>query len=240
MTKPRVYVIPASPPCACIEAALRLKGVAYDVTELPNVLHVPHQLARFRAPTVPAMVLDGEKLVGSRLITKRIDERWPDPPLYERPGVDEAERFGDEELQPVARRMAAWMTTRRPSTVPSFFADSNLPLPDPVLRAIAPVVTRLGGLRNGAKSELVQSDMAALPGLLERVDAWIEDGTIGADEVTAADLQIGSVIGLLLGMEDVGAVISRYPRVVELSRRWFPTYPGRVPAGVLPAEWIPA
>jgi glutathione S-transferase len=233
-------VIPASPPCATIEAALRLKGVDYDVTELPNVLHVPHQLVRFRAPTVPAMKLDGEKLVGSRAITRRIDERWPDPPLYDRPGVEEAERWGDEELQPVGRRLAAWTTIHHHASVPSFFVDSKLPLPPAALRAMAPVVTRLGGLRSGASDAAVRDDLTALPARLERIDGWIDDGVIGGDRPTAADLQIGAVLGLLLGMEDVARIVERHPRVAALSRRWFPAYPGHVPAGVLPAGWLPS
>ena len=238
--KPRVYVIPASPPCAAIEAALRLKGVPYDVTELPNILHIPHQLVRFRAPTVPAVKLDGDKLVGSRTIMRRIDDEWPDPPLYARPGVQEAERWGEEELQPVGRRLAAWTTTRHPAAVPSFFVDSGLPLPPPALRAMAPVVTRLGRLRNAASDDAVRAHVQALPEHLDRIDRWIDAGVIGTDEATAADLQIGSIIGLLLGMEDLARIIERHERVVALSRRWFPTYPGHVPAGVVPADWLPS
>jgi glutathione S-transferase len=237
--KPRVYVIPASPPCAAIEAALRLKGVAYDVTELPNVLHIPHQLARFRAPTVPAMKLGGEKLVGSRLIMRRIDEQWPDPPLYDRPGVEEAERWGEDELQPVGRRLAAWTTIHHHASVPSFFADSNLPMPDPMLRALAPVVTRLGGLRSGAQDDAVRADLAALPEHARRIEGLIDAGTIGTDEPTAADLQIAPILALILGMEDVARVLEPHERVVALARRWFPRYPGHVPAGVLPAQWLP-
>ena len=202
------------------------------------MFHVPHQLLRFRAPTVPSMTLDGEKLVGSTRITRRIEQHWPDPPLYGRAGVDEAERWAEEELQPVARRLVAWATTRHPAAVPSLFADSKLPLPPLALRAMAPVVTRLGRLRNGASDDAVRADLAALPGHLERIDAWIAAGVIGAAEPTAADLQIGSNLGLLLAIEDVARLIGRHERVVQLSRRWFPTYPGHVPAGVVPAAWL--
>ena len=212
----------------------------YDVTELPNVLHIPHQLARFRAPTVPAMKLGGEKLVGSRTIMRRIDQQWPDPPLYDRPGVEEAERWGDEELQPVGRRVIAWATSHCLSSTPSFFVDSKLPMPPPVIRVLAPVVTRLGGLRNGAGDDAVREHLAALPGHLERIEGWIDDGTIGTDEATAADLQIGSVLGLLLGVQDVARIIEPHERVAALSRRWFPRYPGHVPSGVLPAAWLPS
>jgi glutathione S-transferase len=237
--KPRLYVIPASPPCACIEAVLQAKGVEYDVTELPNVLHVPHQLVRFGRSTVPAIRLGAEKVVGSREITRRIDELWPDPPMYGRPEVEVAERFGDEDLQPIGRRMAAWTTTRRPSAVPSFFADSSLPLPDPVIRVIAPVVTRLGKVRNGASDDAVEADLRALPHMLARVDGWLDAGVVGGGFPNAADFQIASVVRLLLVSEDLVPVIERHSRVAELARRLFPRWPGRVPAGVVPAAWLP-
>jgi glutathione S-transferase len=204
------------------------------------VLHIPHQLARFRAPTVPAMTLGGEKLVGSRTIMRRIDERWPDPPLYDRPGVEEAERWGDEELQPVGRRLAAWTTSHHHASVPSFFADSKLPMPDAMLRALAPVVTRLGGLRNGADDDAVRADLAALGAHAERIEGFLDAGTVGAEQPTAADLQIAPILALVLGMEDVARVLAPHDRVVALAHRWFPDYPGHVPAGVLPANWLPS
>jgi glutathione S-transferase len=237
--KPRLYVIPASPPCACIEAALTLKGVEYDVTDLPPVLHVPHQLLRFGAPTVPAMKLDGSKIVGSRAIARQIDERWPEPPLYGRTGVDEAEAWGDETLQPVGRRLVWWAMKHCHAAMPSFLEGSKLPLPPAAARAAAPLTAPLGALRNGSTDEAVRADLQALPGHLDRIEGWIDAGVIGTDEPTAADLQIGSVLGILLAIQDVGTIIQRSERATALSRRWFPSYPGHVPAGVVPAAWIP-
>ena len=51
--------------------------------------------------------------------------------------------------------------------------------------------------RNHAQDEPVRADLAALPGQLEQIDAWIAEGLLGGEEPNAADLQIGSTIRLL-------------------------------------------
>jgi glutathione S-transferase len=235
-----VYVIPASPPCATIEAALRLKGVPYDVTELPPVVHALHQLARFGAPTVPAMKLDGTKVSGSRAITRALEERWPNPPLYGRDGIEEAEAWADDDLQRVGRRVIWWAMRHCHAAMPTFLEGSNLPMPRPVARALAPATAPLGARRNRATDAAVRAELAALPAHLDRIDGWIDAGVVGTEEATAADLQIGAVLGLLLVHDDVAPIVERHPRAAALSRRWFPTYPGHVPAGVFPAAWLPA
>lgn len=239
--RPRLYVIPASPPCGCIEAALQVKGVAYDTTVLPNVLHVPHQLARFRKPTVPAITLGSESIVGSPEIMRRLEQLWPEPPLYPDPRVSEVEAWVVDELQPIGRKLAAWTTVRRPDTVPSFFegADLVVPMPAPVLRAIAPVATRLGRLRNSASDESVREELRLLPQRLGRVERWIDEGLVGGDRPNAGDLQIASNLRLLLNFGDAAPIVERHPRAAALARRVFPDWPGHVPAGVVPAAWLP-
>jgi glutathione S-transferase len=235
-----VYVIPASPPCACIEAALRLKGVAYDVTELPNVLHIPHQLVRFGRPTVPAMTVGRERIVGSRAIVRRVDTFKPDPPLYAGPEVEEVERWADEELQPVGRRLVWWALAHDHDAMPSYLEGSRLrpQLPPRAARAFAPLLTPLGARRNGARDRETEADLRALPHHLSRIDGWLDRGVLGGETPNAADLQVASVLRLLLTIEDVAAVIERHGRAADLARRLFPTWPGRVPAGVVPAGWL--
>ena len=47
-------------------------------------------------------------------------------------------------------------------------------------------------------------DLAALPGLIDRVDELIAQGVIGGAEPNAADYQIATSISLLLTMDDSG------------------------------------
>ena len=56
----------------------------------------------------------------------------------------------------------------------SFQQGSKLPpLPTPVLVALAPLVTRVEFRLNAVRPGTVERDLAALPGHLDRVDAWI-------------------------------------------------------------------
>ena len=57
---------------------------------------------------------------------------------------------------------------------------------------------------------------------------------IGGDEPNAADLQIGSTLRVLLTVGDLQPLIEGRPGE-EIAPRWFPDYPGDVPAGAFPA-----
>ena len=140
-----LYAVPASHPCAAAEKALQLKGVDYRRVDIPPVAHKAVQYARFGGGTVPGLVLDGEKILGSRRIVRALEERLPEPPLLpadekERKSVELAEEWGDEVLQPLVRR-AIWVALRRsPASPPSYGEGSRLPLPDAVSRLMAPLV----------------------------------------------------------------------------------------------------
>jgi glutathione S-transferase len=92
--------------------------------------------------------------------------------------------------------------------------------------------------KNKARDESARADIAALPSQLDRIDAWIAEGLLGGEQPNAADLQIGSTIRLLLTIADVRPLIAGRP-AARLTR-YFPPMAGEVPAGVLPAEWLPA
>jgi glutathione S-transferase len=81
--------------------------------------------------------------------------------------------------------------------------------------------------------------MRALPGYLDRVDAWIAEGVLGGAPPNAADLQIGSTLRLLMSVGDLRPLIARRP-AGELARRLFDEVDGELPAGTYPAEWLPA
>jgi len=199
---------------------------------------------RYGGPTVPGMRLDGEKLVGSRTIMRRLDELKPDPPLLPPPGdsryarVLEAERWGDEVLQSVPRTIIDVAFLRRPLAMESYAGDAKLPMPQALRRPAMPVTAKLMAFKNKARDESARADIAALPGQLDRVDSWIEEGVIGGEQPNAADLQIGSTIRLLMSIGDVCPLIEGRP-ATQLTR-YFPPMVGSVDAGVLPAEWFPA
>lgn len=244
----RLYVVPASHPSACVEAALRLKGLEYERVDLITVAHKLSQRWRFGADTVPGLKIEGdgrdtEKLVGSRRILRRLDELAPDPPLLPsepaaRADVERAEAWGDETLQPVVRRIVYVALLGKPEAMRSYTEGAKLPIPIGVAMLSAPLVARLGARINGANHARVQVDVRSLPGHLDRVDGWIREGVIGGATPNAADLQIGSSLALLATLEDVGPLLEGRPSA-DLARRVFPDFPGRTPAGALPADWLP-
>lgn len=240
----KLYASPASHPCAAVEVALRLKGIDYERVELLPLSQVLIGPLRYGGTTVPGMRIDGERLAGSRTIMRRLDALVPGPALLPplsdavaRARVLEAERWGDEVLQSVPRRIIDACFLRAPQAMESYAEGAKLPLPTSMMRPAMPLTARLMARRNHALDEIVQADLAALPAQLDHIDAWIADGVLAGDTPNAADLQIGSSIRLLGTIADVRPVIEGHP--CEGLTRWFDAQAGEVPAGTLPAQWLP-
>jgi glutathione S-transferase len=240
----RLYIVYGSHPCAAVERALQLKGIPYRTVELPPFAHAGIQRVLFGQRTVPGIRLNGEKIVGSRRILRRLDEIAPEPALYPadaeaRARVEEAERWGDETFQPLGRRLVWPALKRRPDAAPSYSEGAKLKLPRSVTRASIPVVARAEIALHRASEDAVRADLEALPGYLERIDGYIADGVIGGEQPNAADLQIATTLRLLMTLEDLRPLIEPRP-AGELALRLFPSIAGSLPAGALPAEWMPA
>jgi len=240
----KLYSLPGSHPCAAVEVALKRKAIPYKRVDLLPLTQVLAGPLLYGGTTVPGIRGSGERLVGSRAIMRRLDELVADPPLLPAPGdpsyarVLEIERWGDEVLQSVPRRLIDAAFIRRPDTMESYVGDAKLPLPRPLLRPALPLTARLMAIKNKARDENARADMAALPSQLDRIDAWIADGLLGGEQPNAADLQIGSAIRLMMTIGDVRPLIEGRP--AQALARYFPSVAGEIPAGVLPAEWQPA
>lgn len=242
----KLYVIHGSHPCATVEKALALKGIPYKTVELIPPMHVPLQRLRFGVRTVPGMRFeDGTKLSGSLAIVKRLEEMVPEPRLY--PADDEqrarvlgAEEWGHDVLQPLARRVLWWSLAHHTRAMPSYQEGAKLPaLPAPVVRALAPFITRVEFRLNDVTEDAVQADLASLPGHLDRIDGWIAEGVMGGERPNAADLQIAPSIALLRTIGDLQSLIDGRPGA-ELTLRLFGQAPGSIPPGVIPAQWTAA
>jgi glutathione S-transferase len=241
-TAAKLYVLPGSHPCDAVAAALALKSIAYERVDLLPLSQMLIGPLRYGGSTVPGMRLDGERLVGSRAIMRRLDALVAEPALLPAPGspsysrVLEIERWGDEVLQSVPRRILDVAFLRRPDAMLSYAGDAKLALPVGLMRPALPLTARLMALKNGARDDAARADIAALPGQLDRIDGWIADGLLGGEQPNAADLQIGSTIRILMSIGDVRPLIAGRP-AAGLAR-YFPPMVGEVPAGVLPAEWL--
>jgi glutathione S-transferase len=244
-SRPKLYVLPGSHPCAAVEAAMTLKSIDFDRVDLLPSLEQLIGPLRYGGRTVPGMRVDGERLVGSRSIMRRLDQLAPEPSLLPPAGtpaheeVLEAERWGDESFQDVPRHLLDVSFLRHPACMESYAGeDAKLPLPRPLMRPALPLTARLLARKSKATDESARAYIDALPAQLQRIDDWIAAGLLGGEQPNAADLQIGSTIRLLLTIADVRELIEGHPAATLV--RYFPPQAGEVPAGVLPAEWIAA
>lgn len=216
-----------------------MKGLPYDVTEWPPPLHAPMQRMIFGARTVPGLKIDGERISGSRKIMRRLEQLVPEPPLFPigpeaRARVEEAERWGDEVFQPIARELIWLGFKHSPTALVGYSEHSKLRLPAAAVRLSAPLIASLGARLNRTNEGVAQSDLKALPAQLDKIDAWIADGTIGDSEhPNAADLQLASTIRLMLTFADARPLMEGRP-CAELAMRLFPNTDGQLPPGSLP------
>ena len=240
----KLYVLPGSHPCAAVEAALALKSIPYQRVDLLPMSQILIGPLRYGGTTVPGMRVDGERIVGSRPIMRRLDAMVAEPALLPAPGdpsyaqVLEAERWGDEVFQSVPRRIIDVSFLRRPAAMESYAGDAKLPLPRSLMRPALPMTARLMAIRNHARDDSARADLSALPGQLDRIDAWIAEGLLGGERPNAADLQIGSTLQLLASIGDVRPLIDGRPAARLIA--YFPPLAGAIEPGVLPAEWVPA
>jgi glutathione S-transferase len=233
-----LFVIPGSHPCVAVETALRLKGVRYRRVDLIPVVHALVARVAYGRRTVPGMWLDGERIAGSANIMRRLDELAPQPRMYPGdPEIERADAWSDQVFQPLVRRLVWAVCTRRPAVMESFAAGARLGVPQWMSRPLQPLVARIAAWANHSTDATTRGDLRALPGHLDRIDAWIAAGTLGAQEPNAADLQIGAAIQLLASIGDLTPLLAGRParRLTEAVI----DAPGDAPAGVLPADWLP-
>lgn len=242
-----LYWMSISHPSQVARKMLDLKGVEYelvDVVPLNQRIHL--RLAGFRGGTVPALKLDGRRVQGSRQIARLLDKLWPEPPLFPadpalRARVEEAERWGDEQLQPIPRRLFRYGVARNPELRLAVVRAQSLPLPGLTAQAIRPAVewyartVEADGRR--ATGAAVRADLAALPALLGHVDNLLEDGTLTLDPPDAATLQIMATVNVLGRFADLAEHVASHACAAP-ARELFSRYRGELPPFLDPA-WLP-
>ena len=233
----RLYVIPISNPSAAGAAMVRHKRFPHRVvTLMPGVHPVLVRLAGFERHTVPALEVDGTKVQGTRAIARFLDERAPEPPLFPRDTaararVEEAERWGEQVLQPVPRRLFRYLLLTHRS-VRLWMGSEVMRLPAVSLLEpfFAPAIRRLAQISHADESR-VRSTIGELPALLDRVDALIADGTIGGAAPNAADFQILASVRVLLEFDDLRHLVDRRA-CAPPARLLFPDWVGPIPGGL--------
>jgi len=223
------------------EAALWRKGLEYEKVSLTPGPHVEEMERVYGAgnTTVPGLLVGDEPVHGSRAILERLEQIEPDPPLYPEPiagSVRKAERWGDEQLQDLGRRLPWGALYFRPEAMGTFGGGDPL---DPAGTDFAITYVRGTWKYHAITAERLAADLTALPEMIDHVDTLAGEGVLGGDEPNAADLQIGATLRVLLTVADLRPLIEGRP-AEQVARGWFPDYPGEIPEGAFPAGWVPS
>ena len=164
---------------------LELKGIDYRRIDLVPILSKGIlRAAGFPGVTVPALILDGERIQGTGAIARALDGAVPEPPLFpadpkQRAAVEAAERWGDEILQPIPRRISWNVLSRDPRGRRSYLEGARLGLPVALAAKTAPPLVYLSKRFNGGDDEAVRRDLESLPAILDEADRLLAEGVIG-------------------------------------------------------------
>jgi glutathione S-transferase len=236
---PTLYVIPGSHACRTGMLMLEHKGIDYRCVELHTGTHplsvrmrgfaghrspirsvdgsTHRALAMLdRAGTVPALRFDGQRIQTNREIARFLDRAQPQPPLFPsepqaRAEVEEAQRWGDEVLQMTARRL---LLSAGAHGLDGIYGRGGAGRLGALLargETMRSIHSRSAALffRANRASELELLD--ALPGMLDRIDAWVDAGVLDGATLNAADFAIAPSVALLAYRIDLRARIEARP-----------------------------
>jgi glutathione S-transferase len=150
--------------------------------------------------------------------------------------VREAEEWGEGVFQDQVRRIIWGALHFRPTAVSTFAGGPPL---DPAATDFAITLLRRVWKARDITAAQVGELLAALPAAVERIDGYVNDGVMGAETPTAADLQLGASLRLLLTVGDARPLVEGRP-AEQVARRFFAEYEGDVPPGAFPDGWVPA
>jgi glutathione S-transferase len=225
----RLYGFAISNPFNTARLMLDFKGVDTKIVSLlPGMHPVLLRGLGFRRGTVPAVKLDGRRIESTLELAQALEAAVPEPSLYpadpaRRRAVEEAERWGEAELQMVPRRIVRWVLAHDNGARARIAADMGLPL-STVLAALNWPIARALAARVDADEAHARAALVDLRETLDRVDGLIADGVIGdPDASNAADFQIAPSIRAIGAIGDLTPLLEGRP-CNALARRLMPKY----------------
>jgi glutathione S-transferase len=245
--KPTLYVILGSHACRTGMLLLDHKGIDYRPVNLPSGFHPlfvrlrgfpgnPGPVRELtgaksralalgdRLGTVPALAFGADRVQGNLEIARFLDRVQPDPPLYpadldRRQEVEEEERWGNEVFQMVARRLALAAVLHGPDAIHDRGNSGRL---GPMLwhhdAARFLGVHLVGRFAFGATRKTEPEMLAALPAMLDRIDARVGAGVLNGEQLNAADLMIAPSLALLAYRRDLRPEIKSRPALALIDR----------------------
>lgn len=218
-----LYVIHGSHACASAKLMLEHKGIDFRTVALPTGLHP--QLVRLRGfpgsskpirmidgrptrmsalldrlGTVPALKIGSDRVQRNREIARFLERLVPEPPLLpaepeRRAAVEEAEAWGDEPLQMLARRIVLAAPLEKLSARGGSGRLGALLAGNDLQRNIGAKLAARTTFRANAEAERRLIDQ--LPAALDHADRLLAGGVIGGDRPNVADMMIAPPLALL-------------------------------------------
>jgi glutathione S-transferase len=238
----KLYGTPPSHPSHAARLMLERKGIDHKtIWLLPGLWPILLRTRGFRGGTVPALKLDRQRIQDSREISRALEQYQPEPHLFptdpkRRIEVEEAERWGEEVLQPVPRRIIRWLALHKPEVRTAIAREAGMPAPGVAARLNAPMVHWLAR-KADTSDERVRNTIRLVPALIDHVDKLIAEGTIGGKEPNAADYQIATTVRSLMTLEDLAPAVQG-TRAAKLATAIIPEFPSPPIPPSLPEEWL--
>ena len=255
--KPKLYVLLGAHPSRSAILMLGHKGIDHDTVTLPAGFqpylmrflgfraqpgfsrqvddNAPRMLRKAdRMGTVPALRLGDRRVMTNHDIARFLDELQPEPPLFptdpdHRRAVEAAEQWADDVFQMVARRVVVAAEVVPGRRLLNHGDDGRLgPLlyRSRILRTVlAHVIARIAFRVN---PETERALLADLPGMLDRIDGWIEEGVLNGEQLYVADFMIAPSLAILTYRADTAEEIEQRP-ARELLDRLLPDPARRTP-----------
>jgi glutathione S-transferase len=216
-----LYAIPGSHAVRTGELMLEHKGIEVRRVNLPPGPHrVIVRVLGFKGDRVPAVKFaDGRRAQGTRELPRVLDELVPEPRLVpDDPRALEAERWADDVLQQWARRMVASAGARDPDALAGRGAGGRL---GPLLTRhdrTRRIVGRLVLVAFRATKEQLRDDRARSGEILDRVDAWIEEGVLNGEQLRSPDFAVASSLALVEYIVALQPELRRRPAMTLIER----------------------
>jgi glutathione S-transferase len=242
-----LYVIRGSHACRSGSLMLEHKGISFRRVVLPTGAHpmlvralgfpghrepirsvdgATHgSLALLdRLGTVPALRYGSERVQTNLAIAEFLERIEPEPRLFpadpeQREAVEQAQAWGDGPFQMAARRIVLAGARNGLDALRDRAGNGRLgPLlaKDERLRWVNNEVAARMIFRANAQREAEL--LAELPSMLDRIDAWIAAGVLGAAQLNVADMMIAPSLALIAYRLDVRAQIEARPAWAWLER----------------------
>ena len=200
---------------------LEHKGIPFRRVNFPSGPHrVLVRVLGFPGDRVPAVKFeDGRRAQGTRELPRVLDEMVPERPLVpDGPAGLEVEAWADDVLQQWARRMVAAAGSRDPDSLAGRGADGRLGVLLTSHELSRRVVARavLVVFRAGKKQQ--RDDLERTGEILDRVDAWIDEGVLNGEELRSPDFAVASSLALVEYILDLQPELQRRRAITLVDR----------------------